>query len=79
MPAPVVRVPLTLDQPALFERVQDSDQLAAVQPERIGDRGLGFPGLFAEEGEDAVVVETEAGLLDFCDRLRFEGVAETCE
>ena len=40
VPAPVARVPLALDEAALLEGVQDPDQLAAVELERVGNRGL---------------------------------------
>ena len=79
VPAPVARVPLALDEAALLEGVQDPDKLAAVELERVGDRGLSLPGLFTEEGENAVVVEAEPGLLDFRDRLGLEAVAHTGE
>ena len=79
VPTPVARVPLALDEAALLEGVQDPDKLAAVELERVGDRGLSLPGLFTEEGENAVVVEAEPGLLDFRDRLGLEAVAHTGE
>src|SRR5207302_5785180 len=79
VPAPVVRVPLALDQSTLLERVEDPDQLAAVELERVGDRRLRLSRLFAEEGKDAVVVEAESCLPDFCDCLAFERVAKSRE
>lgn len=79
VPASIAWVALALHEAALLERVQDPDQLAAVELEGVGDRGLRLPGLFAEEGEHAVVVEAEPGLLDFRDRLGLEAVADAGE
>ena len=65
----VVGVSLPLDQATLLQRVEDPDELTTVEPERVGDRRLGLAGLLAQDLEDAVVVETEARLLDIFDRL----------
>ena len=74
-----VRIPLALDQGVLLQRVEDPDELATVEPERVGDRRLGLAGLLAQDLEDAVVVEAEPGLLDLFDRLCLESEAEARE
>ena len=60
--AAVLRVALPRDQIPLLERVEQGDEPARVERERVGDRGLRLAGALAEDREDAVVVELEAGL-----------------
>jgi hypothetical protein len=52
-----------LDEPALLELVQQSDQLAAVVAERVGDRALRLCVSPREHEQDRVVVRVQAGLL----------------
>ena len=67
--APVVRVALPRDQAALLERVEQRDEPAGVERERVGDRRLRLARALGEDREQAVVVELEAGLLEPRDRL----------
>src|SRR5205823_14668160 len=60
----------------LLERVEDSRELASVEPERIGDRRLARAGLLAQHREHAVLVHREAGLLELVDRPGLDAVAE---
>ena len=69
MAAAVVRVAPALDQPALLEPVEEPDELAAVDAERVGDRALRLARALVEQREDAVVVRAEAGPLELLDRL----------
>ena len=62
--AAVVGVALALYEASLLEGVEDADELAAVELERVGDRGLCFAGAFAEQGEDAVVEEVVSASLE---------------
>jgi hypothetical protein len=52
--SPVGLVRLTLDQPALLEFVQDTDDPALVRPDGLGERGLGAHRLLDERGEHDV-------------------------
>ena len=62
--APVVRVALPVDEAALLERVEERDEAARVEPERVGDRRLRLAVALGEDRQDAVVVELVAGLLE---------------
>src|SRR6266487_5829701 len=64
------------DQPPLFERVENADELTAIQAEGVGNRPLGLAGALAEQGENAVVVGVETGLLEFGDRPGLHRQAE---
>src|SRR5262245_15252092 len=44
VPPTVVRIAAALDEPLLFQLVEQPDQLAAVIAERVGDRPLGLMG-----------------------------------
>src|SRR4051812_17547044 len=57
VPSAVVRVATALDETALLEVVEDADELAPVEIERVGNRRLGLARLLGEQGEDAVLVE----------------------
>src|SRR5436190_7412804 len=76
---PVVRVAFALDERALLETVENPDELASVEHQRVRDAGLRLPRLLAEECQDAVVVEAEAGRLDRFDRARLEAIADARE
>ena len=77
--AAVLRVALAHDQVALLERVEQRDEPARVERERVGDRRLRLAVALGEDRQDAVVVELEAGLLGSRDRLRLEPHAEPRE
>src|SRR4029453_13987152 len=60
MPAAAVGVAPALDQSLLLELVEQSNQLAAVVAERVGDRALCLARTLAEYEQDGVVVGVEA-------------------
>ena len=60
----VLRVALAHDQAALLERVEQRDEPARVERERVGDRRLRLAVALGEDRQDAVVVELEARLLE---------------
>ena len=76
MATTVGRVTPPLDQAALFETVEDADELAAVEVQRVGDRRLRFAYALVEQREHAVVVAAEACGLERVHRLRLDGPAE---
>ena len=51
-----MRISIALDQAALLEGVEDPDELAPVDSERVRDRRLGLPLALVEQGEHAVAV-----------------------
>ena len=57
----VIRVAVPLDQTLLLQLVEDADELAPVEVERVGDLRLRIAGSLAEEEEDRVVVRVAAG------------------
>jgi len=61
--AAVVRIATALDQPALLELVEESDQLAPVVAQRVGDRALRLSRAFVQDEQDRVMVRVEAGAL----------------
>jgi hypothetical protein len=63
----------------LLERIEDADELAAIQPERVRDRRLRLARPLSEKGEDAVVVRVEAGRLELRDVGALDRVAEARE
>jgi hypothetical protein len=77
--AAVVGVTLTRDHVALLERVEHRDEPAWIDRQRLGDPRLRHPGAFAEDREDAVVVELEAGFLGLRKGLRLERQAKLGE
>ena len=60
LPPAIQRVAAPLDQPTLLEPVQQADELAAVEPQRVRDRRLGLARPLVEEGEHAEVVRRES-------------------
>ena len=70
VPAAVERVALAHDQVARLELVEQRDEPARIDLQRVGDRRLGLACPLGQDGEDAVVVQLVAGLLDARDRLR---------
>src|SRR5207237_1326770 len=64
------------NETAFLELVEERDDAAGVEPERIGDGGLRLAGSFGQDGEQAVVVGVEAFLLDAFERLGLEGEPE---
>jgi hypothetical protein len=77
--APVERVALPDDQPALFQPVEQRNQPARIDRQGIGDRSLCLPNALREDRENAVVVQLEACLLHRGDRLCLEGEPEPRE
>ena len=72
MAAAIGDVPSTLDQLLLLEGVEDADQHAPVELERIRDGGLRLARVFVEERQDAVVVRAEADLLELLEGAGLE-------
>ena len=62
VPTPVIRISTALDQLLLLELVEQSDQLATVVAQRVGDRTLRLERALAEHKEDRVVVGVKACL-----------------
>ncbi len=63
MPAAVGRIPLALDQTALLEVVEQSDEVARVVAERVGDRRLRLARSLVEHGEHGQVKRARPGRL----------------
>src|SRR6266545_5326027 len=61
---PVVRVAAPLDQPAFLQRVENADELAAIEPQDVGDRRLRLACSFAQQGEDRVLVHRDTLLFE---------------
>src|SRR5581483_1044502 len=70
VPAAVVRIAPALDEPAVLERVEDADELAAIEPEHVGNRRLGLARALVEQREQAVVVRLVARALELGERPR---------
>ena len=68
MSAAVARVASTLDQAFLLQLVEQSDELAAVVAERVGDRALRLARALVEDGENRVMVGAEVDLFIGADR-----------
>src|SRR5438105_3921781 len=79
VPPPVVRVPTALDQPAFLEGIEEADELAAVDSQRVGDRRLGLALALAQECQDAVVVRAESEELELLDRATLAREAQPPE
>ena len=77
--APVLRVAAPLDQPTLLEAVEQADELAPVELEGVGDRGLCLGRALRQQGEDAVVVEARARGLQLVDRPPLDLEAEAAQ
>ena len=71
-----MRISIALDQAALLEGVEDPDELAPVDPERVRDRRLGLPLALVEQGEHAVAVRVEPGVPELLEGPALAGVAE---
>src|ERR671934_667540 len=76
MPSPVLRVAPALDETALFELVEQADELAAVVAKGVGDRPLRLVRPLVERDQDRVVIGVKAGLLVGRHRLLFRRIAE---
>jgi hypothetical protein len=79
MAAPVVRIGAALDQLVLLERVEEADELAPVELQRIGDRRLRIARALVEQRQDGVVVRAEAGLLELLERAHLDRDAQAGE
>ena len=66
--AAVVLVAAAFHQAGLLQGVEDADEHAPVDPERVRDGGLRLAGALAEEGEHAVVERIVAGALELGER-----------
>ena len=66
--ATILRISVPLDEPALLQAVQNSNQLTAIDGQRVGDRRLGSPRLLPEEGQHAVVILAESSLFQLLER-----------
>src|SRR6266550_4581003 len=66
--ATILRIPVPLDEPALLQPVQNSNQLTAIDGQCVGDRRLGSSRLLPEEGQHAVVILAETGLFQLLER-----------
>ena len=75
----VVGVALALDEPMLFELVEQADERAAVVAECVRDRGLRLRHALVEQREDRVVVRVEALLLVDLERAALGGEAKPLE
>ena len=64
-----------LDQVLLLERVEDADEHAAVELQRICDGRLRLARAFVEQRQDAVVVRAEADLLELLEGAGLEAHA----
>ena len=79
MTTAIVWVTLPLDQAVLLQLVEDPDQLAPVEVERIGDLRLRVPGALVEESQDCVMVRVAPGGDELGHRALANGVAEALE
>ena len=64
MAAAIVGITAPFDQLAILELVQQSDEVAPVLTERVGDRRLRLAGPLVEESENRVVHWVQAGRLE---------------
>src|SRR2546421_12705104 len=76
LPSAVRLIAATLDQSALFQLVQQPDELPAVVTERICDRALRLVWVLLERDEDRVMGRAETGALVFAHRLLLRGAGE---
>ena len=79
MAASILGIAAPLDQAALLEAVEQPDELAAVEPERVGDRRLRLTRPLGEERQHAVVVAAAAGVLELLHRVLLDREAEPAE
>jgi hypothetical protein len=63
VPPAVGGIAAALDEPGLLQLVQESDELALVVAERVGDRPLRRELPLVEDGQDRVVVRVDPGLV----------------
>src|SRR5207244_6133624 len=75
----VVGIATPLDQSALLQPVEQPDQLAAVEPQRVGDRRLHLPRALLEQREHTEVIRREPLLGELGDRPGLERIAEAPE
>ena len=57
--AAILRIPLACDQATRLERVEEGDEPAGVESERVGDRRLRCADALGQDRQDAVVVDLE--------------------
>ena len=79
VPTAVVGIATALDEPLLFEFVEQSDELAAVVPQCVGDRALRLGRSLIQHEQDRVVIRMEAGPLVGLHRPFFRGEPQALE
>src|SRR5436190_11840615 len=79
VPAPVLRIALSLDEPPLLEFVEESDERPPVVAERVCDRRLRLGHSLVEQREDCMVVRAQARPLVFVEGALLRGEAEPLE
>jgi hypothetical protein len=76
MPAPVLGIATALHETALFELVEQPDELATVVAQRVCDRPLRLMAALADGDQDPMVVRVQSRLLVGRHGLVFRRVAE---
>jgi hypothetical protein len=79
VPAAIVGVAPSLDEPLAFQIVEHSDELPAVVAQRIGDGALRLVRVLDQRDEDGVVVRVEARALVCLERSLLGGEAEALQ
>src|SRR4051812_19007552 len=77
--AAVLGIAAPFDQAALFQGIEQSDELAAVYLKRVGDRRLRLARPLGEEREESVVVAAEAGVVELLHRVLLDREAEPAQ
>ena len=77
--ATVVGIATALDEPLLFELVEQSDELAAVVAQCIGDRALRLGRSLVQHEQDRVVIRMETSPLVGLHRPFFRGESQALE
>jgi hypothetical protein len=62
-----------------LQRVEEPDECAAVELERVGDRRLGFARALVQERQDRVVVRPVARPVELLDGASLDGDPEPAE
>src|SRR4051794_9380802 len=77
--ASILGIATPFEQAALFQGIEQSDELATVHPERVGDRRLRLARPLGEERQETVVVAAEAGVLELLHRVLLDREAEPAQ
>ena len=75
----VLRVARALHEAPLLQRIEEADELAAIDAEGIGDRRLGLALALVEERQDAVVVRAEPQIVEFLHRAALARAAHPAQ